>query len=451
MTARPEHRVFTDELMRLVGGCAGLAFAPSRRDEFEAAVRRAMSRAGTTDLAEYFRTVQGNAPALDALIAELTIGETYFFRDPDQFELIRREILPAILRRRPDGPIQVWSAGCASGEEAYSLAILLQEANVGDRARVVGTDIARYRLAQARRGRYTSWSLRGMPDDVVARYFRRQGRQFEIVPEIRAALEFRYLNLADGVYPSAGSGIQGMDLILCRNVLIYLDGATVARVARRLLDSLRDGGWLLLGAADPPLGTIVPCESVVTPAGVVYRRQPGGSIGPILPEPVLSPAHDPPHDADPAPPPPPALREASLQPRTTLAETVATVRRLANEGRLDDAGRACAAALDRHPDSAELLYLHALLLAEAGHHAESAVAARRALYLDRNLAVAHLGLGCALARLGDTDGARRAFRNAEELLAALPPSTPVPAADGEPAGRLAEIARVQLRLLGEAA
>jgi Flp pilus assembly protein TadD len=130
---------------------------------------------------------------------------------------------------------------------------------------------------------------------------------------------------------------------------------------------------------------------------------------------------------------------------------VLLVRALANRGDLRAAGQACAAALDRHRTCAELAYLHAVLLGEAGRHAAAAGAARRALYLDRTLAVAHLALGAALARLGDARGARRALRNAERLLAELPPGAVVPASDGEPAARLAAIARAQLGLLRGAA
>ena len=126
---------------------------------------------------------------------------------------------------------------------------------------------------------------------------------------------------------------------------------------------------------------------------------------------------------------------------------VLLVRALANRGDLNGAGRACARALDRHRASAELIYLHAVLLAEAGHPSDAAAAARRALYLDRGLIVAHLALGGALARMGDADGADRAMRNAERLLAPMPPGDRVPAADGECAGRLAEMARVQRELL----
>ena len=126
------------------------------------------------------------------------------------------------------------------------------------------------------------------------------------------------------------------------------------------------------------------------------------------------------------------------------------IRALANTGRLEEAGVTCAAALDRHRTSAELLYLHSLLLAEASRPADAAAAARRALYLDRNMIVAYLALGAALTRLGDAEGARRAFSNADDLLTRMPPDAIVPASDGESAFRLAQIARAQRSLLAGA-
>ena len=124
------------------------------------------------------------------------------------------------------------------------------------------------------------------------------------------------------------------------------------------------------------------------------------------------------------------------------------VRALANRGRLADAGRACATALDRHPLSAALLTLHATLLLRDGRATDAAAAARRSLYLDRRAPVTHLVLGDALARTGDVGGAVRAFANAEALLDALPPDAPVADADGESAHRLAELARFRARTLG---
>ncbi|MDP3910840.1 MAG: protein-glutamate O-methyltransferase CheR [Gemmatimonadales bacterium] len=469
----------------LVRQRTGLVFSEARRSAFEAALVRATHRAKTRAPEVYLARLDAEPALLDDLVAEITVGETYFFREPQQFAVIRNQVIPALFSHRPrDHPLRVWSAGCATGEEPYTLAIVLREQGLEGAAHIVATDLSRVALAQAHRARYTRWSLRGVPDDVVRTYFEPVDDRFALAPALRDAVEFRYLNLAEDTYPSLPTGIWGMDLILCRNVLIYFDVETVARVARRLMDSLSDDGWLLLGASDPALSDLVPCDVVVTGAGLAYRRPGRGAVQPSAPVVVT-----PPFALREQPSPPPVVPPAGEPARVVVAAApsddpedaarayaerdyeraagvagrlvrrdgsdpllwIVLVRALANRGDLDGAGRACAAALDRHRTSAELTYLHAVLLAEAGQYADAATAARRALYLDRGLVVAHLALGGALARLGEMDGARRAFRNAERLLAAMPPEALLPASDGEPAGRLAEMARVQMRLLSEAA
>jgi chemotaxis protein methyltransferase CheR len=460
----------------------GLVFPASRRSALEAGLHTAMRRAGVTDPEVYLGRLGVQPELLDDLVGEITVGETYFFREPRQFAVIREEILPALVSARSrDRPLRVWSAGCASGEEPYSLAILVRELGLGGAVHIVGTDLSRAALAKAVRGRYTRWSLRGVPDDVVQTYFTQAGNHFDLAPAVRAAADFRYLNLADDNYPSLSTGVWGMDLIICRNVLIYFDAATVARVAHRLIDSLSENGWLLLGASDPMLADLVPCEVVVTRAGLAYRRAavgrlvfPTAAAQPLV-EPFAAPVAEPPAmmPAETVDREHPAADDAEAAVRwyatrdyaravesaervvrrngSEATPWIVLVRAHANRGDLAAAGRACATALEHHPGTAELHYLHAVLLSEAERVADAAAAARRALYLDRSLVVAHLALGGALGRLGDTDGARRAFRNAERLLAALPPDTVVPASDGEPAGRLLEMARVQMRLLTEAA
>jgi chemotaxis protein methyltransferase CheR len=350
--------------------------------------------------------------------------------------------------------------------------------------------VSRTALALARRAVYTRWSLRGVPDHIVRTYFVQEGNRFALAPAIRDAVEFRYLNLAEDTYPSLSTGIWGMDLILCRNVLIYFDAETVARVARQLIDSLSDDGWLLLGASDPPLGELAPCDVVVTDVGLAYRRrgrgarpvaslvattpcvppQPPGlleqghtpqSPGPLAkqePAPVVPEQGTPPGLADAARSYVERDYESAAQQASRLVERdgsdpapwIVLVRALANRGEREAAGRACAAALERHRSSAELAYLHAVLLSEAGRHADAVTAARRSLYLDRGLVVAHLALGGALARLGDTERACRSTQNARRLLAGMAPDAIVPASDGEPARRLVVLAGVQLQLLQDA-
>lgn len=468
----------------LVRQRTGLIFSEARRPAFHSALASSMRRAGLRDPGTYLARLGDESALLDDLVTEITVGETYFFREPRQFDAIRHQIIPSLLSRQArERPLRVWSAGCATGEEPYTLAIVLRELGLAGAAHIVATDLSRAALTKARQARYTKWSLRGVSDEVVRTYFEHAHDRFLLAPSIRDAVDFRYLNLAEDSYPSPSAGVWGMDLILCRNVLIYFGADTVARVARRLLDSLSDDGWLLLGASDPPLGDLVPCDVVATGAGLAYRRpgrgdtRPGTTVAvtPIFVRPEQPPPVPPPAGSGPTgvviPEAPAddlngivgADAERNDDGATNLAARlvqhdepdpipwILRVRSLANRGDLDAAGRACTTALDHHRTSAELTYLHAALLAEAGHDSEAAAAARRALYLDRGFVVAHFALGRALARLGDTAGARRAFHNAERLLAAGNPTELVPASDGEPAGRLVEMARAQLRLLDEVA
>jgi chemotaxis protein methyltransferase CheR len=474
------------EVARLVGSRTGLVFPPTRHESVELGIRQAMARVGVADPDHYRELLAADASALDDLVVELTVGETYFFREPGQFEFIRREILPEL--RRAGRGIRAWSAGCASGEEAYSLAILLADAGLAERSHVLATDISRAALAKARRAVYGEWSLRGEGAVVARRHLTPEGSRYRLGDAIRRRVAFEHLNLTLDTYPSFVTGTWGMDLILCRNVLIYLDPAAVGHVARRLFEALADGGWLITASSDPPLAELAPLETVLAAEGVFYRRRRKGSAPGIEPgqpsaqaevaPPLLTPGWE---GAVPAPEKP-AARLAPPSPlplsRTPdiLAEaqdalvrgdyervvrltrdrgpdaaaTVLHVRALAN---LDSeaAQRACAGGAAQHPLVPEIHYLHAVLLLDFGRTDEALRAVRRVLYLDRNLAVAHLTLGAILRQRGDRAGARRAYRNALELCKACPPEQPLPLADGELAGRLAEAAKVQLALLDSAA
>jgi chemotaxis protein methyltransferase CheR len=484
-------------LAELAHVLAGLVFPPNRQPSAEAGMRRAMRSLRISDPEALLRAAELPGEVRDAVLAELTIGESYFFRDSAQLALLGTDIIPARVRNQDAGrPMRVWSAGCASGEEPYTIAIMLRELGWMSPMHILGTDVARPRLTAARQGRYTRWALRGVSDDRVGKWFRRNGNYFDLDESVRQSVEFRTLNLVHDDYPSAEPGAAPFDLILCRNVMIYFDLPTVARIAKGLLDSLADDGWLLLGASDPPLTHLVACEAVMTPAGVYYRRSDGirrptpvfqwpaqgEDPAPWMDVPKRIEAPRPPirveHVAAPAPSIPlPAPRQlvadeqmveayeradySAVESMAVLAlsraatDSTATrppdlglwilyVRSVANQGRLHDAGELCARALETHPLAAELHYLHATLLAEAGWYADAAIAARRAIYLDRKLVVTHLLLGDALTRTGDANGARIAFENVVTLLADVDPTTPVEGADGVPAARLRQIATLRL-------
>jgi len=214
----------------------GLQFAKRNWKELQQKMTAAMTDFGFDQVEEFIEGLLSLSPTqkqIEILASHLTVGETYFFREPAHFEVIRHEVIPDVLRRRgPGHKLRVWSAGCASGEEAYSLAIAVEEAGLADRAHILGTDISRAALAAAREASYGTWSLRGVDDGLVRRYFRRAQDRRLLDERISKRVAFEFLNLALDAYPSVAAGVWGMDLILCRNVLIYFDRQTIARVAR---------------------------------------------------------------------------------------------------------------------------------------------------------------------------------------------------------------------------
>jgi chemotaxis protein methyltransferase CheR len=455
-----------DEFFLRLRERTGLVIPDNRRAACATIVSRAIGAASARSTEHYQRLLDDHV-VFDALVDELSIGETYFFRDPRQLDFVRREVVPELVRRRgPTHALSAWSAGCATGEEAYSLAVLLLEAELGAPPRVLGTDLSRRRLAVARKGRYGKWSLRGVEPDVVDRHFRRMGSVVEVDARIRSAVRFQYLNLAGAERGSLEP--RALDLVVCRNVLIYMDAPTIERVVRRLVSSLAEGGWLLLGASDPSLPENLPCEVVLTDAGLAYRRiakhakarRPTGILRasrlPATTEPDALPTQSRPRTDEKPPyapvptPVAPAERSAPVN-RVKLVESAesraSTVRALADAGKLSEAALACAVALEAHPLCAELSVLQSFLLLELGRPELAAEAARRALYLEPDLVMAHLASGSAARGAGNARAANRSFRNALRLLDRCAPASVIPASGGEVAERLSMIAQAQLQAL----
>ncbi|MBX6324217.1 MAG: protein-glutamate O-methyltransferase CheR, partial [Rhodospirillaceae bacterium] len=220
---------------------------------------------------------------LAALIDEITVGETYFFRYPSQFDALRQAVIPAcVARRAGERRLRLWSAGCASGAEPYSLAILLRLDLAGLLAgwevSILATDINRRALDQARVGVFSKWELRTVGAELRRRCFVPAGTQWRIRPEFRAGLRFERQNLAAEIEAFALRHAGDFDVILCRNVMIYFGAEVMRRVIRGLAECLAPGGWLLVGHAEP-FFEIANILAPVAVAGATLYRKPESGAG----------------------------------------------------------------------------------------------------------------------------------------------------------------------------
>jgi chemotaxis protein methyltransferase CheR len=414
----------------------GIVLGAPRQADLKASLGKVMAAAGAADPLHWPMLLETNPALFDQVVAGITIGETYFFRDPDHFAYVREVVLPEVHRRRPGQDVQVWSAGCSTGEEPYSLAIMFDEARIG--ARILATDISRPSLAKAAQGIYGRWALRGEGVRLIGSYLRpvahARGEKFELIERMRSAVRFAYLNLAHGSdTPLVPPG--SMDVIFCRNVLIYLDAKTIARVGRQFYDVLADGGALVTGPSDPLLGDAAPFTIEGTSAGVVYRKgiQIAQSAAPLSIEPAFLEDEEP--FTDMAPPAP-----APVESRNDEQAAIQSIRACANGGDLTDAAVRAAAAALAYPKSREIPYLHAIMLMNLNRLPEADVILKRLIYLDPTLAVVHFTLGNLRLRRGDLAGARRAFKAAQTAAADRPAAEILALSEGETAGHLAAAA-----------
>ncbi len=219
------------------------------------------------------------------LISNLTNTESYFFRDQGQFNLLRNQIIPNIMKTNIESRnIRIWSAGCSSGEEVYSLAILLRDM-IPDldlwNVMILGTDINENALNKAKKGVYTTWSFRMVNDEITKTNFKVINNQYQINPQIKKIVNFGGLNLVKDKYPSENSLVRDMDLIICRNVFIYFQPAAITEVLDKFYETLKPGGYLLTGHAELSGQDLRKYKTHIFPESLLYQKE--NQINGILP------------------------------------------------------------------------------------------------------------------------------------------------------------------------
>ncbi len=439
---------------------------------------------------------------LETLARSLTIGETYFLRDPQSYRVLEEHVIPKLVNSRRQGGkcLRIWSAGCSSGEEPYSIAILLSRIipdidnwNIS----LLATDINPAALEKARQGVYSQWSFRDAPPWLMEYFRKRKDGRFEIVPRIRRMVLFNYLNLVEDSYPSLVNNTNAIDIIFCRNVLLYFEPAMMQGVITKFHNALLDGGWLFVSPAEIPYrefkgftcrrfpGALVfskgnrveenPAtwpEFTAQPAFTANRAVSGSVAAPVLP--AFSPATSAiaaihlPAAAEAAanreytgaaPTAEKYLEAAGLygEGRYELAaakagESLAAgedngsamellAKSYANLGRFAEAREYCEKAIAVDKLRAHNHYLLSIILDEQGEQEEAAAALKRALYIDQDFVLAHFALGNLNRQSGRKKESERNFGNALHLLEKRDPHEVLPEADGMTAGRLAEMIR----------
>ena len=224
--------------------------------------------------AEYMRLLVTNPDEYRSLIDDIAINVTKFFRDPETFDVLENVILPSLIYGKAMGKkraIRVWSAGCASGEEPYSIAILLRELlgeEFGDYlVSIHATDVDTESLAQARKGLYNGPQLENVPEAYLKRYFERQGDCYQISKEIMRMVKLSRLDLFSEVRPSH------FDMILCRNVVIYFSKEMQYQLYRQFYDALNSDGYLVLGKTESLIGGSKDLFALIDPKERIYQKK----------------------------------------------------------------------------------------------------------------------------------------------------------------------------------
>ncbi|WP_081599212.1 CheR family methyltransferase [Prochlorothrix hollandica] len=267
---------------------------------------------GLRDLESYYNCLMGIPPVPSSsktwfknpfsvaqewqqLVSLVTVGESYFFRDRNQLKLLQTILIPQLMERQQNSFSQVkpqlrlWSAGCSTGEEPYSLAILLSE--IIDLAQwdllIIGTDICEASLAKARSGIFSSWSFRQFDPVLKEKYFRPHAEGWIIDSKIRQSVTFQQNNLLCDPYPIPGSYLWDIDLILCRNVFIYFESTAIDQVLTKFANTLKLQGCLITGHAELQGHGLQQFKAISFPESVVYWRNLNPSPPPAVPSPLF--------------------------------------------------------------------------------------------------------------------------------------------------------------------
>lgn len=424
----------------------GIAIKKSQHDTLKKAIIAACVKFKISPENYYATLLQcpNDSPLLEYLIAHITVGETYFFRDANQMKLLKEIILPNLIiskRTNKQHSLRIWSAGCATGEEIYTIAIMLDQL-LPDRKtwslQLLGTDINTESLQKAIQGKFSQWSMRSIDKNIINKYFQEKKHDFSLNEDIKNSVKFAYHNLMEKNYPSFFNETNAQDLILCRNVFIYFDQNQINKIMSRFSACLTEGGHLMLGASDPI--QLAECDLVfknLEGTHILQKNQPPTQIkimqdneifcAPI--EDLIPKLEKQENIAMTQKVSKPAAIEKLVKQAQWQAAIQAIDRKisgkgesltllnlkakaLANLGQCEKSIEICQYCLRLDPANKESYFTLALNLLELNKLHEAKTVLQKAIFLDHNFIEGYYHLGLLLLRLGDKQAGLKNLNNA---------------------------------------
>jgi chemotaxis protein methyltransferase CheR len=480
-------------LSEFVASNFGLQFPRERWHDLERSACAAARECGCSEgLDGYIRALLSCPPSqeqMEILASHLTIGETYFFREKRGLEILEERIVWDWLRAGAGQRLKIWSAGCATGEEPYSIAIVLSKKMAGFKDRniqILGTDLNARSLHRASEGTYTEWSFRGTPQWVKRAYFEEvHNSRWAVAPDIKKKVTFAHLNLMDDIYPSSSNGTSDIDVIFCRNVLMYFTAEAIRKVIHRFHCALATDGWLIVSPTETSHELFSEFAAVNFGDATFYRKSskslriavtwpavvrdedkfniPFSQQATENPEPLAESARDicqkstniVSEDTNLS-----AVSHAQalalyeqgryeelepvivtlLSQNSDDAQTMLLLARTyANQGRLSAALNWCEKAITADKMAARAHYLRATIFQEQGCLSEALLALKQTVYVEPQFVLGHFALGNLALKHGRRKESAKHFENALLLLARYEEDDIVPESEGISVGRLREM------------
>lgn len=482
------------QLSEFVATNLALYFPKERWTDLERNITSASKEFGYTNVEKFILhiiTSPLTREHVEILAANLTTSETYFWRESQTFEALEQIIIPELIHQRQKGEkrIRIWSAGCSTGEEPYSIAIALNRTipNIKDwNISILATDINPNVLRKATIGEYGQWSFRSTPKWLKEKYFlQKPNNKLEIIPEIKSMVKYEYLNLAEDIYPSSLNNTNAMDIIYCRNVLMYFTQDRFRQVTRGLYNSLVQGGYLVVSASELSIQNFLDFTPINFPGMVLYQKSSKKITNrhkfiieeappepllfqiPVEPEKTIESIKHQPREIESEiltsveiPKPIVSIYEESLKLYSqgnysevvdklekedqTSEELLLLIRAYANQGKLNEAIKVCEKAISIKKLDPRLHYLYATILRENNQLDEAVVSFKRAIYLDSNFVLSYYSLGNIYQQLGNVKNAKKYFEIVLSILNKNSQSDILFESEGLTSGRFKEIINASL-------